>query len=366
AFAPPSLHDALPICRGSARAASADRRPAAAGPGVRRGRTLHPRDRRSPGAGRPPRDRGVGRWPARAATAPRWRRTRRTRHRPQVTAGPAPRAGAAAPPPARARRHRARALAAAGVGRVAGAARHARRRAPALRHHRPRAQLALALQRDHGPRRARDLRVAHRARLRAPPLSRHRRRTHPGGPARRGPGPTPGRRHWVKAHAVAIARLAALRAGGSDARLWRPGVLQAGREGYADELRALARAAGVEAVLELGPATDAIAAAYAGCDLVLQLSRKPEAFGRTVIEALSVGRAVAGWDHGGVGELLRELQPAGAVPPFDMAQLVQAARALLAQPPALPDTMDYTLRSMQDATLHVYDELRDDRDHTAR
>lgn len=128
----------------------------------------------------------------------------------------------------------------------------------------------------------------------------------------------------------------------------------------------MARAAGVEAVLELGPATDAIAAAYAGCDLVLQLSRKPEAFGRTVIEALSVGRAVAGWDHGGVGELLRELQPAGAVPPFDMAQLVQAARALLAQPPALPDTMDYTLRSMQDATLHVYDELRDDRDHTAR
>jgi glycosyltransferase involved in cell wall biosynthesis len=188
-------------------------------------------------------------------------------------------------------------------------------------------------------------------------------------PALGGTGPLlllPGRGTRLKGHADAIALLAALRADGPDARLWMPGVLQAGREGYADELRALARAAGVEAVLELGPATDAIAAAYAGCDLVLQLSRKPEAFGRTVIEALSVGRAVAGWDHGGVGELLRELQPAGAVPPFDMAQLVQAARALLAQPPALPDTMDYTLRSMQDATLHVYDELRDDRDHTAR
>jgi glycosyltransferase involved in cell wall biosynthesis len=188
-------------------------------------------------------------------------------------------------------------------------------------------------------------------------------------PALGGHGPLlllPGRGTRLKGHADAIDLLAALRAEGRDARLWMPGVLQAGREGYAGELRARARSAGVEAALELGPATDAIAAAYAGSDLVLQLSRKPEAFGRTVVEALSVGRAVLGWDHGGVGELLRELQPSGAVPPFDTAQLVQSARALLAQPPPLPDTMGYTLRSMQDATLRVYDELRDDRDHAAR
>ena len=44
---------------------------------------------------------------------------------------------------------------------------------------------------------------------------------------------------------------------------------------------------------------------------MLQLSRKPEAFGRTVVEALSVGRPVLGWAHGGVGELLRAAAAAG-------------------------------------------------------
>jgi hypothetical protein len=51
------------------------------------------------------------------------------------------------------------------------------------------------------------------------------------------------------------------------------------------------------------------------------------------------------------------------VAPFDAAALHAAARALLARGapaaatiPALPRR--YTLRSMQDATLSVYDELR--------
>jgi glycosyltransferase involved in cell wall biosynthesis len=115
-------------------------------------------------------------------------------------------------------------------------------------------------------------------------------------------------------------------------------------------------------VVITGP-TSAIADAYAACDLVLQLSRKPEAFGRTVVEALAVGRAVLGWDHGGVGELLHELQPEGAVPAFDPLALRAQAHALLgrrsrpaATMTAIPAT--YLLRTMQDATLSVYDELR--------
>ena len=93
---------------------------------------------------------------------------------------------------------------------------------------------------------------------------------------------------------------------------------------------------------------------------MLQLSRKPEAFGRTVIEALSVGRPLLGWAHGGVGELLGELQPQGAVAPFDEAGLLQAARALLAHPPA-PGTMQpaYQLQAMQEATLALYRSLAD-------
>ena len=96
--------------------------------------------------------------------------------------------------------------------------------------------------------------------------------------------------------------------------------------------------------------------------LVLQLSHKPEAFGRTVIEALSVGRAVAGWAHGGVGELLAELQPRGAVAPFDEDRLFDTVKAMLAHPsPPLATMHAYTLRAMQDATLALYHDLADDR-----
>ncbi|MDH5834492.1 glycosyltransferase [Luteimonas kalidii] len=184
-------------------------------------------------------------------------------------------------------------------------------------------------------------------------------------PSLDGDGPLlllPGRGTRLKGHADAIGLLAALRAGGMDARLWMPGAVQDGREAYLDELHATARTSGVEQALELGPATDAIAEAYAASDLVLQLSRKPESFGRTVVEALSVGRPVLGWDHGGVGELLHMLQPTGAVTPFDAAALLHTARALLAQPPSLPATIPFTLQAMQDATLSVYDELRDPHD----
>ncbi|MGH8078201.1 MAG: glycosyltransferase, partial [Lysobacter sp.] len=98
----------------------------------------------------------------------------------------------------------------------------------------------------------------------------------------------------------------------------------------------------------------------AACDLVLQLSRKPEAFGRTVVEALSVGRPVLGWGHGGVGDLLGELQPSGAVEPFDTTALHAAARALLAHPPTPPVTIPHTLLAMQEATLAVYAQLLDE------
>ena len=173
----------------------------------------------------------------------------------------------------------------------------------------------------------------------------------------------PGRGTRLKGHADALELLASLRSDGLDARLWMPGARDPARMAYVEELEARARALGIADAVAITPPTSAIAAAYSACDVVLQLSRKPEAFGRTVIEALSVGRPVLGWDHGGVGELLRELQPEAAIPAFDARALRTRAAALLARDGALPATIPavpdrYSLRSMQDATLSVYDELR--------
>lgn len=182
-------------------------------------------------------------------------------------------------------------------------------------------------------------------------------------PQLRGDGPLlllAGRGTRLKGHADALALLAQLRAGGSDARLWMPGAREAGRERYIAELERDAAQAGIADAVAITPPTSAIAQAYAASDLVLQLSRKPEAFGRTVIEALSVGRPVLGWAHGGVGELLRELQPQGAAAPFDGSALAAAARTLLAQPAPPAVTMSaYTLQAMQAATLACYRELVD-------
>ena len=167
----------------------------------------------------------------------------------------------------------------------------------------------------------------------------------------------PGRGTRLKGHADALSLLAALRSDGMDARLWMPGARAADRARYVEELERLARRMGVLEALAMTPPTARIADAYAASDLVLQLSRKPEAFGRTVLEALSTGRPVLGWDHGGAGELVRELQPSGAVPAFNQELLADRARALLQQPPAPPAVIPYTLSAMQDATLAVYDEL---------
>jgi len=167
----------------------------------------------------------------------------------------------------------------------------------------------------------------------------------------------PGRGTRLKGHADAIALLAQLRASGLDARLWMPGAQQAGREAYLRELEQLAQTAGVADALAVTAPTDAMREAYAACDLVLQLSRKPEALGRTVLEALAVGRPVVGWAHGGVGELLHELFPQGAVPAFEMSEMTRCAGMLLAQLPTLPVTMPYTLDAMQEATLALYQEI---------
>lgn len=184
-------------------------------------------------------------------------------------------------------------------------------------------------------------------------------------PALGGDGPLlllPGRGTRLKGHADALALLAALRGDGVDARLWMPGARDPERARYVAELEAEAASAGLGDALAITAATDDIARAYAASDVVLQLSRKPEAFGRTVIEALSVGRPVVGWAHGGVGELLAALHPAGAVAPFDAAALHATVRAALAQPQAPAATMRgalgaYTLHAMQAATLACYAEL---------
>ncbi len=83
------------------------------------------------------------------------------------------------------------------------------------------------------------------------------------------------------------------------------------------------------------PPRDDVRDIFAVSALILQLSNKPESFGRTVIEALSLCRPVLGYAHGGVGELLAELYPAGRVPLGDRERLVERAAELLRLAPSI-------------------------------
>jgi glycosyltransferase involved in cell wall biosynthesis len=167
----------------------------------------------------------------------------------------------------------------------------------------------------------------------------------------------PGRGTRLKGHADAIRLLARLRGAGADARLLLLGAREAGRERYVDELLALVRQLGVaDAVAVTAPRRD-VREVYSISMLVLQLSTRPEAFGRTVLEALSLGRPVLGYAHGGVGEQLATHFPAGAVAPADADALFERAQALLRSPVAIAPVAAPTRADMQAATLAVYASL---------
>lgn len=167
----------------------------------------------------------------------------------------------------------------------------------------------------------------------------------------------PGRGTRLKGHHEAIELLAELKRRGIEARLLLLGVIEPGREAYVEELRRLVRERGLDAQVVLTPPRNDVRDIYAMSALVLQLSTKPESFGRTVVEALSLCRPVLGYAHGGVGELLAELYPAGRVPLGDREKLVERAAELLRVAPPIPMLQSYRLSDMQQAVLALYGEV---------
>jgi len=164
----------------------------------------------------------------------------------------------------------------------------------------------------------------------------------------------PARGTRLKGHADAIELVAELKTRGIDVGLLLLGAHQPGREAYIAELQALAKVRGVANRLAISAPRDDVRDVYAISSLILQLSNKPESFGRTVIEALALCRPVLGYDHGGVGELLADLYPLGRVAPGDRARLIERAAELLHRAPPIAPLQRYRLGDMQDATLALY------------
>jgi len=92
-------------------------------------------------------------------------------------------------------------------------------------------------------------------------------------------------------------------------------------------------------------------------NIVCSLSTEPEAFGRTTIEALSLGVPVVGYDIGGVSEQLAILLPEGRIPLGDLAALQQLVLKWIQHPPVVPSQHPFLVQNMLNQTLAVYQEL---------
>lgn len=124
---------------------------------------------------------------------------------------------------------------------------------------------------------------------------------------------------------------------------------------YRDELEGLAGRYGVLDRITFTGARLDIRDWLAAAEIVYSLcSDPPEAFGRTVPEALHLGVPVIGWDHGGVREVLERIYPPGAVEPGNRRELFARSLAFLAQPPPVPRSDAFGLRESMRKTFAVY------------
>lgn len=167
----------------------------------------------------------------------------------------------------------------------------------------------------------------------------------------------PGRLTRLKGHLDLIELLSRLRARGiMDVHALIVGGEDPRRQTYADTVRRQAEEAGLDNLTFTGHRSD-LREIMAVSDAVLSVSSQPESFGRTVLEALSLGVPVLGYAHGGVADQLDAIFPQGAVSPGDIEAATQKLTEWIQSPPWVPERHPYTLQNMLDQTLALYQEL---------
>jgi glycosyltransferase involved in cell wall biosynthesis len=167
----------------------------------------------------------------------------------------------------------------------------------------------------------------------------------------------PGRVSQRKGVLHLIRVIAILQAQGIAAHGLIVGELPVRKHRLAKELQSAIAGAGLTGSITLTGFRDDVREIMSVSSVVLSLSLQPEAFGRTVNEALALGVPVAGYAHGGVGEQLAQHFPAGLVPPGDPAAMASRLLDWSATPPPMEDVQVYALQDMLRSTLTLYREL---------
>ena len=140
-----------------------------------------------------------------------------------------------------------------------------------------------------------------------------------------------------------------------------------GGNGFESVLRKRIDKLGVGDVVHLAGGCTDMAAAFKLSSVVVSTSTDPEAFGRAVVEAQSMGRPVIATDHGGARETVGHGSTGWLYPPGDIARLTIELNKALNLDPSERAHMGmaararihsrYTVAAMQRATLDVYEQV---------
>ncbi|GEA67646.1 glycosyl transferase [Acinetobacter pittii] len=141
---------------------------------------------------------------------------------------------------------------------------------------------------------------------------------------------------YPQLHAVVV--------GGADAK----------KQAYLSELQSTIQSKGLaDKITFVGHRSD-IREWLAFSDIVLSLSNQAETFGRTALEALSVGTPVIGWNRGGVAEILSNVYPQGLVEAENEKVLIETVKNHIEQPQIVAPITMFSLKDMCDQTIELY------------
>ena len=134
-----------------------------------------------------------------------------------------------------------------------------------------------------------------------------------------------------------------------------PGPVATNKRSYFNSLINLIKQKNLTEHLTFCGARSDIADVYKISNIVMNLSSKPEPFGRTIIEAAACGTHVMGWDRGGVKESINSINPIGLVDYGNVEILAKQIDQVLAISPPESIPEQFTKESLVNATINVYE-----------
>jgi glycosyltransferase involved in cell wall biosynthesis len=127
---------------------------------------------------------------------------------------------------------------------------------------------------------------------------------------------------------------------------------------YLDHLKKLIHSLNLESDIYFLNFRKDIKNIYAISDIVFNTSNKPESFGRSILEPLSIGIPSIGYNRGGVKEILEELYPYGAIEPNDSKSLLYKSLSILdGNNQNIKENTKFLKSNMCQSTINFYKEI---------